>query len=79
MLPKKSKTVGYKPNLTSQKTSENGSLNTKPNKLKKKQTREEMWISIDPMKCINTTMQPATVFIVSKTEKTAWLIGEEIQ
>ena len=36
-------------------------------------------MSIDPMKCINTTMQPATVFIVSKTEKTAWLIGEEIQ
>ena len=47
MLPKKGKTIGYKPRLrflivaghlserTLQKTSENGSLNTKPNELKK--------------------------------------------
>ena len=48
MLPKKGKTIGYKPRLkflivaghlserTSQETSENGSLNTKANELKKK-------------------------------------------
>ena len=47
MLPKKGKTIGYKPRLRFlivaghlserilQKTSENGSLNTKPNELKK--------------------------------------------
>ena len=89
MLPKKGKTIGYKPRpkflivaghlseRTSQETSENGSLNTKPNELKKKkktrkekkQTHEEMWISIDPMKCINTTMQPATVFILCQKPK----------
>ena len=48
MLPKKGKTIGYKPRLkflivaghlserTSQETSETGSLNTKANELKKK-------------------------------------------
>ena len=40
MLPKKGKTVGYKPNLASQKTPENASLNTKPNELKKKHTHK---------------------------------------
>ena len=53
MPPKKGKTIGYKPRptflivaghlseRTSQKTSENGSLNTKPHELKKKKTKEK--------------------------------------
>jgi len=53
MLPKKGKTIGYKPRpkflivaghlseRTSEKTSENGSLNTKPNELKKTHTQKK--------------------------------------
>ena len=67
MLPKKGKTIGYKPRLRFlivaghlserilQKTSENGSLNTKPNELKKhrhKRKKQTPWRDVNINKLV---------------------------